>query len=36
MKMQNQLFAGSAGVVSKVCVEPGMVVERGALLIRIG
>jgi biotin carboxyl carrier protein len=35
MKMQNQLFAATSGVICNVLVQPGAVVERGALLVRI-
>lgn len=35
MKMENELFAPAAGVVSRVLVGPGDAVERDALLVEI-
>jgi biotin carboxyl carrier protein len=35
MKMENELRAQAAGVVKSVLVEPGAVVEKGALLIEL-
>jgi biotin carboxyl carrier protein len=35
MKMENELRAHSAGVVSAVRVQPGTVVEKGAILVEL-
>jgi biotin carboxyl carrier protein len=36
MKMENELRAGTAGVVSRVLVAPGSAVEKGAILLEVG
>jgi biotin carboxyl carrier protein len=36
MKMENELKAESAGVVSRILVEPGQAVEKGAVLVELG
>jgi pyruvate carboxylase subunit B len=33
MKMQNELKADAAGIVSRIHVAPGQAVEKGAVLI---
>jgi biotin carboxyl carrier protein len=33
MKMENELKADAAGIVSKILVEPGKAVEKGAVLV---
>jgi biotin carboxyl carrier protein len=35
MKMENELRAGHAATVSKICVEPGATVEAGAKLVEL-
>jgi pyruvate carboxylase subunit B len=36
MKMENELRASAAGVVTAVLAVPGHVVEKGALLVELG
>jgi pyruvate carboxylase subunit B len=36
MKMENELRATAAGTVERVAVEPGKVVEKGAVLVELG
>lgn len=36
MKMENELRAVSAGMVTRVAAEPGTAVEKGAVLVEIG
>jgi biotin carboxyl carrier protein len=33
MKMENELKAEAAGVVSRILVQPGTAVEKGAVLV---
>jgi pyruvate carboxylase subunit B len=35
MKMENELKSESAGVVSRILVEPGQAVEKGAVLVEL-
>jgi biotin carboxyl carrier protein len=35
MKMENELRSASAGVVKKVVVQPGAVVEKGTVLVEL-
>jgi pyruvate carboxylase subunit B len=35
MKMENEIRAGSGGVVCDIRVEPGQVVDKGAVLIEL-
>ena len=35
MKMENELSSDRSGRVTKVCVEPGMTVETGAVLVEL-
>ncbi len=36
MKMENELRATTAGTVTRILVEPGMAVEKGAVLVELG
>jgi biotin carboxyl carrier protein len=36
MKMENEIQASQDGVVTRIYVEPGSVVEKGAPLVELG